>query len=87
MNDSGCRRLAKAVVVRGSKDYMDALRQRNKNKKNGFGAPTPNQIIRDCERFFKSSWCDALCSYAGIEHNGREIMEASRAHVERKARA
>lgn len=49
-------RLANAIIVQASKDYMASLRKKKRNT----GSASAEHDIKECERFFRSGWYQAL---------------------------
>ena len=49
-------RLANAIIVQASKDYMTSLRKKKRNP----GSASAEHNINECERFFRSGWYQAL---------------------------
>ena len=45
-------RLANAIIIQASKDYMTSLRKKKRN----LGSASAEHDIRECERFFRSGW-------------------------------
>lgn len=56
-------RLANAIIVQASKDYMTSLRKKKRNLR----STSADHDIRECERFFRSGWYQVLTSIDG-EH-------------------
>ena len=54
-------RLANAIIVQASKDYMASLRKKKRNP----GSASAEHDITECERFFRSGWYQALTSVDG----------------------
>lgn len=54
-------RLANAIIVQASKDYMTSLRKKKRNP----GSASAEYDIKECERFFRSGWYQALTSVDG----------------------
>ena len=54
-------RLANAIIVQASKDYMASLRKKKRNPRSA----SAEHDIKECERFFRSGWCQALTSVDG----------------------
>ena len=57
----GWSELAAAVVGQACKDYVRALVGRHQHPER----PKHAQDIKECERFFKSSWYEMLCDVDG----------------------
>lgn len=72
MNNEGVKRLATAII----KQAVDDWRAFEKHD-------SYNQKYNGLRRFFKSEWCEWLCSEIGIE--AKDIL--SRLEAERKSRA
>jgi len=53
--------LANAIVITAAKDYMAALKTLKKYPRDADALSTKN----DCEKFFRSSWYEALTSVDG----------------------
>lgn len=54
-------RLANAIIIQASKDYMTSLRKKKRNP----GSASAEHDIRECERFFRSGWYQVLTSVDG----------------------
>ena len=54
-------RLANAIIIQASKDYMMNLRKKKRNP----GSVSAEHDIRECERFFRSDWYQVLTSVDG----------------------
>ncbi len=54
-------RLANAIIIQASKDYMTSLRKKKRN----LGSASAEHDIRECERFFRSGWYRVLTSVDG----------------------
>ena len=54
-------RLANAIIIQASKDYMTNLRKKKRN----LGSTSAEHDIRECERFFRSGWYQVLTSVDG----------------------
>ena len=54
-------KLANAIIIQAAKDYTDALKTLKKYPRDD----TANAAKNDCERFFRSSWYEALTSVDG----------------------
>lgn len=54
-------RLANAIIIQASKDYMTSLRKKKRN----LGSASAEHDIRECERFFRSGWYQVLTSVDG----------------------
>ena len=54
-------KLANAIIVQASKDYMTNLRKKKRNP----GSASAEHDIRECERFFRSDWYQVLTSVDG----------------------
>ncbi len=54
-------RLANAIIIQASKDYMTSLRKKKRNT----GSASAEHDIRECERFFRSGWYQVLTSVDG----------------------
>lgn len=54
-------RLANAMIIQASKDYMISLRKKKRNP----GSASAEHDIRECERFFRSGWYQVLTSVDG----------------------
>ena len=67
-------RLANAIIIQASKDYMTSLRKKKRN----LGSASAEHDIRECERFFRSGWYQVLTSVDGeylIEKLREEVSE------------
>ena len=53
--------LANAIVVRAAEDYRDALKKLKFNPNNRIALDT----AKECERFFRSQWYQALTTVDG----------------------
>ena len=53
--------LANAIVIQTAKDYRKARKMLAKNPRNG----AARYVKNDCEKFFRSSWCELLTSVDG----------------------
>jgi hypothetical protein len=76
------RNLADAIIIQASDDYRNALNGKTYNKKS---CHTPEGIIKECERFFHSSWYHSLTKIDGdfiIEQLQREHNEKVRKEKE-----
>ena len=65
-------KLANAIIVQASKDYMANLRKKKRNP----GSVSAEHDIRECERFFRSDWYHVLTSIDGEYLMGRLRKEA-----------
>lgn len=65
-------RLANAIIIQASKDYMTSLRKKKRNS----GSASADHDIRECERFFRSGWYQVLTSVDGEYLMGRLRKEA-----------
>lgn len=54
-------KLANAIIIQASKDYMTNLRKKKRNP----GSASAEHGIRECERFFRSDWYQVLTSMDG----------------------
>lgn len=54
-------KLANAIIVQASKDYMTNLRKKKRNPRSA----SAEHDIRECERFFRSDWYQVLTSVDG----------------------
>lgn len=54
-------KLANAIIMQASKDYMTNLRKKKRNQ----GSAAAEHDIRECERFFRSDWYQVLTSVDG----------------------
>ena len=54
-------KLANAIIVQASKDYMTNLRKKKRNP----GSASAEHDINECERFFRSGWYQVLTSVDG----------------------
>ena len=54
-------RLANAIIIQASKDYMTILRKKKRNP----GSASAEHDIREIERFFRSDWYQVLTSVDG----------------------
>ena len=54
-------RLANAIIVQASKDYITNLRKKKRNP----GSASAEHDIKECERFFRSGWYQVLTSVDG----------------------
>lgn len=53
--------LANAIILQAVKDYREARKKIKKRKKN----EDAKLMVKDCERFFRSEWFNALTSLDG----------------------
>lgn len=60
-------KLANAIIVQASKDYMANLRKKKRNP----GSASAEHDIKECERFFRSDWYQVLTSVDGEYLMGR----------------
>ena len=65
-------KLANAIIVQASKDYMTNLRKKKRNP----GSVLAEHDIKECERFFCSDWYQVLTSVDGEYLMGRLRKEA-----------
>lgn len=65
-------KLANAIIVQASKDYMTNLRKKKRNP----GSASAEHDIKECERFFCSDWYQVLTSVDGEYLMGRLRKEA-----------
>lgn len=54
-------KLANAIIIQASKDYMTNLRKKKRNP----GSVSAEHDIKECERFFRSDWYQVLTSVDG----------------------
>ena len=66
-------KLANAIIIQASKDYMTNLRKKKRNP----GSASAEHDIRECERFFRSDWYQVLTSVDGEYLMNRLRKEAS----------
>ena len=59
--DDPYEKLANAIIIRASKDYMTNLRKKKRNP----GSVSAEHDIKECERFFRSDWYQVLTSVDG----------------------
>ena len=56
--DDPYEKLANAIIIQASKDYMTNLRKKKRNP----GSASAEHDIKECERFFRSDWYQVLTS-------------------------
>ena len=61
LSEDPYEKLANAIIVQASKDYMTNLRKKKRN----LGSASAEHDIRECERFFRSGWYQVLTSVDG----------------------
>ena len=49
-------RLANAIIIQASKDYMTSLRKKGQNPRSA----SADHDTKECERFFRSGWYQVL---------------------------
>lgn len=59
--DDPYEKLANAIIIQASKDYMTNLRKKKRNP----GSASAEHDIKECERFFRSDWYQVLTSVDG----------------------
>ena len=75
-DDRGCDRLVQAIVEKAVEDFVWGYRTEQKHPENG-----PSLLREQAERFFRSSWFEAL---TGLD--GRIMLEGLKRQVKRDCR-